>query len=424
MTAAAGDAGDVHGAGATVVLFAAPHVTENATSAIAALLDLPGVRLGLVSQEPVERLPTELRERLAAHWRVDDALRADQLEWAGRELQATLGTAHRYFAAVEQLQLPLAEARERLGIVGLPSEVVRNFRDKARMKQRLRDAGLPCARHCLASSDAEALAFAVEVGYPLVTKPPAGAASQDTFRVDDADALAAVLRDAPPAPGRELLLEEFVTGEEYSFDAYCLDGRVVFHSITRYDPTPLEVMRTPWIQWMVLLPREIDGPWYDDIRDVAGRALTVLGMRTGMCHLEWFRRADHSLAISEVAARPPGAQFTTLISRAHDIDAMGAWARLMVFDRFDEPMVRRYAAGAAYLRGQGAGAHVHAVRGLDTVWDELGDLITDARIPVVGQAKAASYEGEGFIIVRDPETAVVADALRRIVSLARVDLGS
>ena len=65
-------------------------------------------------------------------------------------------------------------------------------------------------------------------------------------------------------------------------------------------------MRNPWIQWSVLLPREIDGPQYDDIRQVAFRALDALGMETGLSHLEWFRRKDGSIAISEVAARPPG----------------------------------------------------------------------------------------------------------------------
>jgi hypothetical protein len=33
-----------------------------------------------------------------------------------------------------------------------------------------------------------------------------------------------------------------------------------------------------------------------------------------------------------------------------------------------------------------------------------------------------SYEGEGFIIVRHPQTSVVADALKRIVSTVRVEL--
>ena len=62
-----------------------------------------------------------------------------------------------------------------------------------------------------------------------------------------------------------------------------------------------------------------------------------------------------SIAISEVAARPPGAQFTSLLSYAHDVDMYAAWARLEIFGTFAPPE-RRYAVGAAYLRGQGDGS--------------------------------------------------------------------
>ena len=406
----------------TLVLCAIPHVTENAKAFLGAVLDLAGVRAAVVTQDPPESFPPELRGRLAGHWQVKDALDADQLAWAATGLAEQLGgRPHRFVGAVEQIQEPLAEARERLGIPGMKAEHARNFRDKARMKALLRGAGLPCARHRLVSSAEEGWAFEREVGYPVVVKPPAGAASQHTFRVASDEEMAEAMQACAPAPGQEALVEEFITGEEHSWDAYSLGGTVRFQSITNYDPTPLEVMRTPWIQWTVLLPREVDDAKYDDVREAGVRALRTLGMDTGMCHMEWFRRRDGSLAISEIAARPPGAQITTLISRAHDWDAVGAWARLMVFDAIEPPPERKYAAGAAYLRGQGQG-RVKAVHGLDVVQRELGHLVTDARVPRPGQPKAASYEGEGFVIVRHPETAVVADALKRIVATVRVEL--
>jgi len=71
----------------------------------------------------------------------------------------------------------------------------------------------------------------------------------------------------------------------------------------------------------VLLPRENKGPQYDEIRRVGARALEVLGMQTGLTHMEWFRRRDGSVAISEVAARPPGAQITNLLSHAHETES-------------------------------------------------------------------------------------------------------
>jgi biotin carboxylase len=259
------------------------------------------------------------------------------------------------------------------------------------------------------------------VGYPLVVKPPAGAGAVATLQVDDAGELARALGASPPGEASPHLLEEFVRGEEHSLETISVDGRAVWHSLTRYDPPPLDVVRNPWIQWSVILPREVDGARYDDIRRAGARALEVLGMDTGLTHMEWFRRRDGSLAISEVAARPPGAEIPTLVSRAHDVDFLSAWARLMVFGTFDPPE-RRYAAGAVYLRGQGEGA-VRAVHGLAEAERELGALVVDARLPVVGPWPTGSYEGEGYIVVRHPETAVVERAVQRLRELVRVELG-
>lgn len=403
-----------------VALFAAPILSENAARMVAAIVDLPGVRVGVISQAPLEDLPLPLRAQVA-HWRVADVLNTAELHDAVGQLERRLGRVDRLIGAYEQLQVPLAEVRERWGIAGMPAEAARNFRDKARMKSLLREAGLPCARHRLVTAPVDAAAFAGEIGFPLVVKPPAGAGALATTKADDLDALRTAVDAATPAPDRPVLLEEYVTGDEHSFETVSIDGRAVWHSLTHYYPSPLEVLRNPWIQWCLILPREVEEPQYDDIRRAAFRALEVLGMGTGLSHMEWFRRPDGTIAISEVAARPPGAQITTVVSRAHDFDFVAAWARLMVFDEFAAPP-RKYAVGAAYLRGQGSG-RVKAIHGLDQVQHEIGSLVVDAKLPTPGQTPTGSYEGEGFVILRHPDTAVVQTALRRLISLVRVELG-
>jgi hypothetical protein len=288
------------------------------------------------------------------------------------------------------------------------------------MKDVLYAHGIPCARHRLAANSREALAFAEECGFPLVLKPPAGAGARNTFRVGARDELESWLRTEPPSGANPVLLEEFITGEEHSFDTVTLHREHPFHSISRYAPSPLEVMETPWIQWCVLLPRQIDGPEYADIVRQGRAALDALGMVTGLSHMEWFRRADGSLAISEVGARPPGAQFTTLLSYAHDFDFYRAWSRLMIFEEF-EPPARRFAAGAAYLRGQG-GSRIRAVHGIDDARRELGDLLVEVKLPAPGTPRGQTYEGDGYVILRHPETEAVEHGLARLLQLIRVDV--
>ncbi|MDX1578909.1 MAG: hypothetical protein R3266_10505 [Gemmatimonadota bacterium] len=403
------------------VAFVAPFFLPTTLRFVQAAAGLEGVRLGLVSQEPEEKVPPELAARLAAYARVEDALSADGVDVGLRALSAELGSIDRLLGALEELQVPLGILRDRHGIPGMGAEVAENFRDKSRMKDVLRAADLPCARHALVADAESALEFAEGSGYPVIAKPPAGSGARRTFRLETPQELLACLTSMPPSPEQPTLVEEFVIGEEQSFDSVMVGGRIVWHSISHYVPSPLQVLREPWIQWCVLIPREVDAPGYEGIRAVAGDVLRALGMRTGLSHMEWFRRPDGSVAVSEVGARPPGAQFTTLMSYAHDTDLYAAWARLMVFGDFDPP-ARPYAAGAAYLRGQGRG-RVRHVAGLQEIADELGPLAVEVKLPRSGQPKSSSYEGEGYIIVRHPETDAVREALQTIVTRVRVELG-
>ncbi len=402
------------------VVFVVPYAMETTLRFARRTAELAGVRLGVISQEPGEVLVRELGGKLAAFERVTDALDPEQLQRAARNIASHFGgKVERLLGVLEQLQEPLALVRERMQIRGMDLAEAHYFRDKARMKDRLREHDVPCARHKLCTTPEEAFAFAREV-LPLVVKPPAGAGARNTQRLDSKEQLAAWMQSFAPSREQPLLLEEFVQGSEHSFDSIMLHGKLVWSSISEYTPGPLEVMENPWIQWCVVLPRHVDGDAFDPIRRQGERALKALGMFTGLSHMEWFRRPDGSIAISEVGARPPGAQFTTLLSFAHDLDFYRAWSELMVFETFTPPQ-RNWSVGAVFLRGQG-GARVSKVHGVEQIQRELGELVVQARIPRPGQPKAESYEGEGYVIVRHAETEVVRTALKRVLELVKVEM--
>jgi len=404
-----------------VAAFVAPYLLDATMRFVGAAATLPGTELVLITCEPADRVPDGLRRSVAAHWQISDPLDAGQIAAAVRGLGGQIGQVERLLAVLEQLQVPLARVREQLGIPGIGVTTAGNFRDKAQMKQALRAAGVPCARYRLAGSAAAAAGFAAEVGFPLVVKPPAGAGAKSTFRLDDAGDLRAWLDAAPPSPDRLALLEEFLTGEEGSYDSVMISGQIVWDSVSSYLPTPLEVLRNPWIQWMVLMPRDVSGPEYAGLRAIAATALKALGLDTGLTHLEWFRRPDGSVAVSEVAVRPPGGQITSMLCYAHDFDLYSAWAGLMVHGTFTPPP-RSWAVGTVFLRGQGTG-QVRAVHGLDALPPEVTSIVVESRLPEPGQQSSGSYEGDGYVIVRHPDTAVVSAALRRLVTGVRVELG-
>lgn len=404
------------------VLYVAPFFSANIMQCLDALCSLPDVRVGVITHEPAARMPEKYKQRIAGHYQIADCLDADQLTAASRAFQRDWGRIDRLIGFLEQMQVPLAVARDRVGIPGMGEEVARNFREKNRMKQVLREAGLPVAPQALLGSAEDARRFVAGVGYPIVLKPPAGLGSQATMRVTDDEGLESALAALFVTPSNPAQAEAFIRGEEHTFETVTIAGRPVWHSSSYYLPGPLEVLENPWMQYCVLLPREQLQPHAASFRPINVEALTALGIETGLSHMEWFLRADGSPVISEVGARPPGVHLMPMMGMAHGVDMWAKWAELMVFERFNVPE-RKFACGTAFFRGQGRGQIVRAVEGVDTAQAVAGKYVVEARLPQVGQPRGPGYEGEGYAIVKAESTQEVVAALRGLISNVRVVLG-
>jgi len=344
------------------VVFVAPYFGPNMIRCIEALAVLDDVRLGIISHESAERLPAELRGRMAGHFQLKDSLDPVELSGAVRAFQKEWGRVDRLLGYLEQMQVQLAIARDRCGVPGMGEAAARNFREKNRMKAVLRDAGLPVAKQALVTSLDSARHFAETVGYPIVLKPPAGVGSRGTVRVGDLQELRAGLASLLVSPSNPAQAEEFIQGSEHTFETVSIGGKTVWSSSSYYLPRPLEVLENPWIQYCVLLPREQLETHAAAFQATNAEALAALGVETALSHMEWFIRADGSPVISEVGARPPGVHLMPMMGYCHGVDMWAKWAMLMVRGEFSIPE-RRFACGAAFFRGQGHGQVVRAVEG-------------------------------------------------------------
>ncbi len=397
------------------VVFVAPFLMEATLKFVRAAASLPGFRIVVVTQDGPEKVPQGCH-----HWRVGDGTSVEGIVEAARGVAKQWGGIHRIVGILENIQEQLAAAREILGVPGTTRIVAERCRDKSLMKTVLREAGLPCAKHRLLRSHDEGMAAAKEIGFPLVIKPPDGAGCRSTYQVSSFEELNHVLTELRPSPGHEALAEEFITGDEFSFDTITIHGKVLFKNILRYLPGPLDVTRNEWIQWCVVAPRTIDTPEFAPIHAVGPKVNEVLGIHTAFTHMEWFRRPDGSPVVSEIGARPPGAQFTTLMSYAHGRNFYRAWAQAILEERIEIPIERTHAAGCAYLRGPGQG-RVARVLNVDKAQERVGHLVVEAKLPQVGKPKNAHYEGDGYVIVRHPDTQVVEQALKIIVETIRTE---
>jgi hypothetical protein len=319
----------------------------------------------------------------------------------------------------EPLVLLAAGVNDALGLGGMSRDVALGFRDKQVMKERLAAAGIRVPRSRRVATAEEAWAAADEVGYPLILKPIAGAGSADTFRCDDAAALEAAL--AKTQHVREASVEEFIDGEEFTYDTVCTAGTVRFDSVAQYFPRPLVFRSEQWISPAQIVLRD---PHV--VKDLQGgiamgkRVLEVLGMTSGFTHMEWYRKADGEAVFGEVACRNGGGHFVDMHNLANDVDLFIEWARAVCWEAFEATPKRLYHVGMVFKRAQGQG-RITGIEGLARLRAVCGPwLVGESLLPVGSPRRdwTKTLLSDGFVTMRHPELS----ALRQMMRVAVGDL--
>src|SRR5207237_9593450 len=143
-------------------------------------------------------------------------------------------------------------------------------------------------------------------------KPLAGAGSMDTFRVDDQQALEEAV--ARLMEYQEVNVEEFVDGEEFTYDTVCSNGTMHYFNIAYYRPRPLIARSIEWISPQTICLRDLSKPELAGGIAMGEEVLKALGFQTGFTHMEWYRKSDGEVVFGEIAPRPPGAHTTDLMN--------------------------------------------------------------------------------------------------------------
>lgn len=396
----------------TTVLMISPGYPADMPHFARGLAEVGATVLG-VGDQPAAGLPAMVREALSGYLQVRSL-------WDARGVAAELARwlAGRALDRIECLWEPgmllAAELREALGVEGLEVAQTLPFRDKERMKQVLDAAGIRTPRHVACATEAECRAAVERIGYPVIIKPIAGAGSADTYRIDDAAQLDAVLPRLRAVP--VVSVEEFIDGEEYTFDTVSIGGRVAYYNVAWYRPRPLIARSNEWISPQVIALRDVDAPELAGGIAMGHAVIRALGFDSGFTHMEWYRKSDGECVFGEIGARPPGAHQVDQMNYACDFDVFREWARAVTQGRFDAVVERRYNVATIYKRAQGQG-RIQAIAGLDEFLREHGQHVVWDNLLRPGQPRRdwrATLVSDGFIMLRHPDLATTLALADRV----------
>ncbi|MGH9464087.1 MAG: ATP-grasp domain-containing protein, partial [Thermoanaerobaculia bacterium] len=366
-----------------------------------------------LGDQPAAALPEPVRRVLRRHLQVpslwDEQGVAGELRRLAQELPID-----RVECLWEPGMLLAAGLREALRLPGLTVAETVPFRDKEEMKRALDRAGIRTPRHARAGSERACREAAERIGYPLIVKPIAGAGSADTHRLDAPADLERVLPGLRHVP--EVSVEEFIDGEEFTFDAVSIEGRLAYAGVCWYRPKPLWGRTIEWISPQTVALRDLEARELQPGRAMGEAVLAALGFRTGFTHMEWFLTPRGEAVFGEIAARPPGARSVEIMNAAGDIDLYRGWAEAVVKGRFSQPTRRLHNAIVVFKRARGQG-RIQRIEGLESLFCRYAPHIVEVDLLPVGAARRdwkATLLSDGHLIVRHPDLSRALEIADRV----------
>jgi biotin carboxylase len=376
-------------------------------------LSLHGARVYGLSDVPERDLPALTRQHLSGYLQVPNFTDEDAVV---RQVVANVGshTIDRVVCMWEPGIEMAAKIREALGVPGMRVEQANTFRNKDLMKQVVTKAGIRTARHASATTLAGVREAAESIGFPVIVKPISGAGSMDTIRAASMEELEAQL--ARIKGYDEVNVEEFIEGDEYTYDTICIDGRIVYENVCYYRPNPLIARSVEWISPQTIALRDLSPPIIQQGIALGHAVLEAMDFQTGFTHMEWFYTPKGEAIFGEIAARPPGAHTVDLMNFVGDVDLFTGYAEADLKGTFSVSTERKYNVANIFKRAQGQG-RIRRIEGLQRLIERYGEAIVHMDLLPIGAERRnwiLTLVSDGYVTVRHPDMQTcfdIADAV-------------
>ena len=221
----------------------------------------------------------------------------------------------------ENLLVPMAAVRERLGIAGPRVAEVQPFRDKPTMKRTADRAGIPVVEWIAVESAQQLREFLARHG-SVVAKPRDGAGSANVSVLrDEEDLRKFVEHHDITAYQAERLVDD--TGMIH-VDAVVRDGEPMLSVTSQYLSSTLShVSFRPLMSVVVEEPGLLAAS-----TDLLADVIKAFEIRDAVLHLEAFVLGDGRLVFNEVACRAGGAGVVPLVQAVRGVNLFEAMVRM------------------------------------------------------------------------------------------------
>ncbi|CAI1907678.1 Alanine-anticapsin ligase BacD [Serratia entomophila] len=244
--------------------------------------------------------------------------------------------------AVEYATCCAARLAERFNVPGATYGASLLMRDKSKLRNVSKAFGINNPKSEAITTYQQAEEFFMSSQGAIILKPSNRQGSVGTVIVHDKDklfdswALAQVKDEGAMVPDREFisetLIEEFITGNEYSVEALVKDNEIIFSNVTQkllFDGVrPVEKGH--------IVPALLELKYQNELVELTQKLVSAVDFRYGVVHCEWIHN-EKGFYLVECAGRFPGDGIVELIERAYCYDVVRNYHCLMRGQQIETP---------------------------------------------------------------------------------------
>ena len=294
-----------------------------------------GVNVLGIGDAPYDSLEEPLKAALTEYYKVNNMENYDEMYRAVAYFAFKYGKIDWLESNTEYWLEQDAKLREDFNITtGVQPDELAMWKSKSAMKPFYKEAGIPTARNHKVTDIEAARKFLDEIGgFPVIVKPDIGVGAADTWKLENEKDLEWFYNNLPE---HQYVMEEFVYGNIYSYDAICdSNGKVLFESSNWFPPSIADMVN-----------KGLDLAYYttdvvpEQLREYGRAAIKAFKVRSRFVHFEFFRLTQARKNLGEVGdfvglevnMRPAGGYTPDMMDYAHNTDVYEIWAEMVAYN--------------------------------------------------------------------------------------------
>ncbi len=324
-----------------------------------------------------------------------------------------------------------AKITDTFNFIGIPFQVAQRARNKFLFREFCAENGIRAPQHALLRSNEDCKSVAENFTFPLVIKPAYGASSAYVVKVKNEEELYNTYEyikknlsteiESALANGKDILVEEYIDGDEVDVDILLQNGKIKFYSITDNFQT-----REPFfVETGEAIPSGLPAHEQKELIQLAEEVLEKMGVQNGCIHFEAKSTRNGPVPI-EANLRMGGDEVYSFVKGAWNVDLIENAAKIacgIYIKRIPKPdRPFKYMAGQYFLSDESGilvkldiNEAIHKNKYVEEVnfYKKIGDPVL---VPPEG------YEFLGWITVSGDNPIDAQDNIRQMTKLVNFEV--